>query len=284
MNPPDLPYTTEPFQVNVYNVYLEITRILSQKSNSSKPKAKALKERIKELYDSFCEVKGIDENCNDYNRRRLGLIINKDNLWFTWFSIELVCLDSAIIYSHLNEHFNNAENKEVFLVNVQRAINALSKSSVHCFESKLLKIVNWIDSKKSNTKEIKESHFENKKYPINLTQIEIQNYFFQLSNKGHLTNDQVINLVKANFIPDEPNGRIKLPILGNLPKSHLSFFVYQFFKKYGLNNKNSAMHTSQFLRGNFEIYEEENKNLVKENNLRKNLKSNTPKKFEFKIL
>ena len=44
------------------------------------------------------------------------------------------------------------------------------------------------------------------------------------------------------------------------------------------------MHTSQFLRENFEIYEEENKSLIKENNLRKNFKSTTPKKFEFKIL
>jgi hypothetical protein len=284
MNPPELPYTTEPFQVNVYNVYLDIIEVLSRKKNTEKHNGRKLKEKIEELYKLFCEEKGIDDNCNDYNRRRLGLINSTDNLWFTWFSFELVCLDSALIFLHLNEHYNNTNNKEIFLATLNKVIKFISAAKLSCFESKLIKIVTWIDLKKSNTKEFKESLVENQKYPINLTENEIQNYFFQLSDKGHLTKNQVINLVKANFIKNETIVRMSLPILGNLPKSHLNFFVFQFFKKHGLNNKNYAVQTSQFLRENFELYKEENKSLVKENNLRKNLKSNTPKKFEFKIL
>jgi hypothetical protein len=284
MNQSEPPYTTEPFQVNVYNVYQNLIQILSQKNNLKKPKARALKKRVDELYKFFCEEKEIDDDCNDYNRRRLGLIESTDSFWFTWFSLELVCLESALIYLHLNQHYKKAKNKKVFLATLHRSLTFISVSKLSCFESKLLKIVTWIDSKNSKTKEKIEIASGDKKYSINLNETEIQEYFFQLSDKGHLTRDQIIQMVKANFISDKTNIKVQLPILGNLHKSHLNFFVYQFFKKYGLNNKNSAMHTSQFLRENFEIYEEENKSLIKENNLRKNFKSTTPKKFEFKIL
>jgi hypothetical protein len=284
MNPTEEPYTTEPFQVNVYKVYLKIIQVLSKKNNQKKPGARILKERIGESYKIFCEEKGIDDDYNDYNRGRLGLIESTDGFWFTWFSYELVCLESALIYLHLNQHYKKAKNKKVFLATLHRSLNFISVSKLSCFESKLLKIVTWIDSKNSKTKEKIEIQSGDKKYSINLSETEIQEYFFQLSDKGHLTRDQIIQMIKANFISDKTNIKVQLPILGNLNKSHLNFFVYQFFKKYGLNNKNSAMHTSQFLRGNFKIYEEENKCLVKENNLRKNFKSTTPKKFEFKIL
>lgn len=53
MNPTEEPYTTEPFQVNVYKVYIKIIQVLSKKNYQKKPCARILKERIEEYYKIF---------------------------------------------------------------------------------------------------------------------------------------------------------------------------------------------------------------------------------------
>jgi hypothetical protein len=283
MNPPELPYKTEPFQVNVYKVYLKIIQVLSQKNNQKKPNARNLKERIEELYKIFCKEKGIDDDCNDYNRGRLGLIESTDNFWFTWFSFELVCLESALIYLHLNEHYKSAENKDVFLVTLKRAVSTISKAKLNSFEARLIKIVNWIDSRKSVLKGKTLNDIEDQeRYHPDISENIVFDYFNQLSKKGYLSEEQVENLVKANFNFGESKPKNKLKI--KIPKSHLNYFVWSFFKKSKFNEKNFALHASKFLITNFEMYVEEESNIIKENNLRKNFRSNPPKGYNLTSL
>lgn len=283
MNQPEPPYTTEPFQVNVYNVYLNLIQILSQKNNLKKPKARALKKRVDELYKFFCEEKEIDDDCNDYNRRRLGLIESTDGFWFTWFSLELVCLESALIYLHLNEHYKSTVNKDTFLVTLQRAISAISKTKLNSFEARLIKIVNWIDSRKSvlNGQTFNNVE-EQERYHPDISEEIVFNYFKQLSEKSYLSEEQVKNLIKANFNFGEPVPKNKLKI--KLPKSHLNYFVWSFFKISKFNEKNFALHTSKFLITNFEMYGQEESNIIKEINLRKNFRSNPPNGYKLKSL
>ena len=283
MNQPEPPYTTEPFQVNVYNVYQNLIQILSQKNNLKKPKARALKKRVDELYKFFCEEKKIDDDCNDYNRRRLGLIESTDSFWFTWFSLELVCLDSALIYLHLNEHYKSTVNKDTFLVTLQSAVRAVSKANLNSFEAKLIKIVNWIDSRKSVIKgQSLDNIEEQERYHPDISEEIVFNYFKQLSKKSYLSEEQVENLIKANFNFGEPVPKNKLKI--KLPKSHLNYFVWSFFKISKFNEKNFALHASKFLITNFEMYGQEESNIIKENNLRKNFRSNPPNGYKLKSL
>ena len=53
MNPPEIGYTTERFQVNVYEVYLEFKNILSAEENASNPHVINLLGRVEELFKIF---------------------------------------------------------------------------------------------------------------------------------------------------------------------------------------------------------------------------------------
>jgi hypothetical protein len=277
MNPPELNYMTKPFQVNVYIVYLEMIRILTQENKKNNSKVKNLKNRIEELYICFCEENEIDIDCNDYNRRRLGLIDNKNNLWFTWFTFGLACMKSELIYSHLNIHYNKSQDPSTFINTVNNSVRILSNSELYFFEKKILNITNWINSKAI----IYHLETEEREKRI-LPQIEksaVYAYFEQLLVNDLLSKDQIDKLIRANFDFELPEKKVLLQI--KLEKAHLNFFVSNFFRKYNWNEKKCGINTSKFLRENFEMYQEEVADLVKEYNLRSNLRTTPPKKYSF---
>jgi hypothetical protein len=191
-------------------------------------------------------------------------------------------LSSVLLTNRLDESFNKAEKPDEFLNSLLTTIRFLSAPNLDSFEFNLLKIKGWIDAKKSYSLMNSEYPMENEDRYSPIGDVEsVTNYFKQLSDKGLLSLDQVEKLVIANFNFGNAVPREKLNI--KLPKSHLTYFVWSFFKKYGFNEKNVAIHTSQFLRFNFLMYKEESLNEVKEFYLRKNFRSSQPKKYEFKI-
>ncbi len=277
MNPPELNYITQPFQVNVYKIYLEMIRILNQKNKKNNSKSKNLKNIIEESYMFFCEENEIDNDCNDYNRTRLGLIDNTNPSWYKWFTLELVSMKSDLIYSHLNNHYNKSQDPSTFINTVNSSIRALSNAEIFFFEQKILRITNWINSKAI----IYPLDTEEREKRI-LPQIEksaVYAYFEQLLVNDLLSKDQIDKLIRANFDFELPEKKVHLQI--KIEKAHLNFFVSNFFRNYNWNEKKCGINTSKFLRENFAMYKEEVADLEKEYNLRSNLRRTPPKKYSF---
>jgi hypothetical protein len=279
MNPPELNYVTQPFQVNVYKIYLEMIRILNQKNKKNNSKAKNLKIRIEELYLFFCEENEIDNDCNDYNRNRLGLIDNTSPLWYTWFTFELVSMKSDLIYSHLNNHYNKSQDPSTFIGTLNSSIRALSNAEIFFFEQKILKITNWI-----NTKAIEfgiDTTQSEKRISPQIVEKMVYVYFEQLLVNELLSKDQIDKLIRANFDFGLPVKKELLQI--KIEKAHLNFFISNFFRNYNWNEKKCGINTSKFLRENFAMYKEEAINLEKEYTLRSNLRRTPPKKYLFNL-
>jgi hypothetical protein len=279
MEPLEKKYRPKPHQINVHDINGKIKSFLTSKSNLKKKSARTLMERVEELYDLFYEQEGIDKESSYFIQRKLSWIDNKHDFWFTWFSFELVCKSSVLLTNLLEEHYNRADKPDEFLNSLLTTLRFLSGPNLDSFEFNLLKIKGWIDAKKSYSLKNSEYPIENEdRYSPNGDIESVTNYFKLLSDKGLLSLDQVEKLVIANFNFGNAVPREKLNI--KLPKSHLTYFVCCFFKKYGFNEKNKAIHTSQFLRFNFLMYKKESLDEIKEYNLRKNFRSILPKKYE----
>lgn len=281
MNPPEIGYTTERFQVNVYEVYLEFKSILSAEENGNKSHAINLLSRLEELFKIFCKENGIEDDWSEYNKKRVGLIDSSNTFWFTWFVFELASFKISKITIHLNRHYNKAEDKSIFLSKMYDSINLLINMELNILEPKIEKISNWIEDKKFILELNKAS--KNKRITITITDGEqvVYDYFNQLVIHEKLTSDQVDKLIRANFNFGTQENKTKLII--KLPKSHLNYFIKKFFVKYDWRNEYKTRSTSIFLLENFAKYDAELNSKDKLRNLRKNLSKGRPAKYELDL-
>lgn len=276
MNPPEIGYTTERFQVNVYEVYLELKNILSAEENASNPHVINLLGRVEELFKIFCKENGIEGDWSEYNKKRVGLIDSSNAFWFTWFVFELACFKISKITIHLNSHYNKAEDKSIFLSKMYDSINLLINMELNILEPKIEKVSNWIEDKKFILERNKAS--QNKRIKLDCDDEVVYKYFNQLVIHEKLTSEQVDKLIRANFNFGIQENKTKLLI--KLPKSHLNYFIKKFFVKYDWRNEKNNISTSIFLMENFAKYDAELNSKDKLRNLRKNLSKGRPLTYE----
>jgi hypothetical protein len=277
VNPPELDYSAERFQVNVYKVYTDLKLILSDTKNENNPQVINLKDRLEELFAIFSEENGIDDDWSDYNKTRVGLIDNSNSMWYTWFVFELIGMKKTLMSSHLNHYYRQAEDQPIFISTMYNAIRTLSNIELDILEPKIEKISNWIDSKAIvHNLAIAD---DEKRIELTCSENEAYDYFKQLEDHKKLTATQIDRLIRANFEFGIKEKKTRLII--DIDKSHLSYFVKIFFKKYNWNDKNLINRTSKFLMLNFVMYDEELNNAEKLENFIKNLSKRRPKKYDF---
>jgi hypothetical protein len=272
-------YTTERFQVNVYEVYLEFKNILSAEENVSNPHVINLLSRLEELFTIFCKEYGIEDDWSVYNKKRVGLIDSSNTFWFTWFVFELACFKISKITIHLNSHYNKAEDKSIFLSKMYDSINLLINMELNILEPKIDKISNWIESKEYILELNKAS--QNKRIKLACDDEVVYDYFNKLVIHEKLTSDQVDKLIRANFEFGIEEKRT--PLIIKLDKSHLTYFIKKFFDKHYWNDSKTVINTSIFLMQNFALYNAELNNMDKLRNLRKNLSKGRPAKYELDL-
>ena len=277
MNPPELGYIAQRFQVNVYEVYLEFKNILSAKENCTNPYVINLMGRLEELYLIFCRENGIEEDFSEYNKKRFGLIDSSNSLWHTWFVFELACIKISKITIHLHSHYKKAEDKAIFLSKMYNSIHLLSEMELSMLEPKIDKISNWIESKELLL-ELSEAN-QKKRFKLSCSEDVAYNYFNQLVIHDKLTTDQVDKLIRANFEFGIQEKKTLLII--KLDKSHLNYFIKKFFHNHYWNDNKSAINASIFLMQNFAKYHAELNSVEKQVNFRKNLSKSRPAKYLF---
>jgi hypothetical protein len=282
MNPEETPNIVEPLQIMVWDVYEKMNRILCTKPSVLKSKqGKIMKSRIDSLFEQFKEIQQITPDFNTYNLQKFSIIDSTHPFWMTWFSYKLLTLPKSKVLLYLDDQYMASENKEDFVLFVQVSVlGFLSPINIQYFQSSLDYIAIWIREKKGavDLNKSTSTRYTGFKYD----EVSIRTYFNQLVKPNYLTQNQVDLLLKRNFGNEPRDEQEKLH--PEMIKSHLTYFVYSFFQKYGMNNKHIVTNTLSFLTRNFSLYDDITMSQKAESNFRKNLKKTVPKKYPFKLL
>lgn len=281
MNPKETRYTVEPLQIMVSDVYEKMNSILRTKPSVLKSKqGKILKSNIDSLYEQFKAAQQITPDFSFYNLHKFSVIDSSHPFWLTWFSYKLLILPKSKVHLYLDDHYVASENKEDFVRFVQvRVLGFLSPINIQYFQSSLDYIAIWIREKKGIEALITSS---SSAFPgFNYDEHTTRSYFYQLVEANCLTQNQVDLLLFHNFTDKPCDEQEKLH--PEMIKSHLTYFVYAFFQKYGMNTKHIVTNTLSFLTRNFSMYADITMSLKAQSNFRKNLKKSVPKKYFFKL-
>lgn len=281
MNPKETRYTVEPLQIMVSDVYEKMNSILRTKPSVLKSKqGNILMSNIDSLFEQFKEAQQITPDFSFYNLHKCSVIDSSHPFWLTWFSYKLLILPKLKVHLYLDDHYVASENKEAFVRFVQvRVLGFLSPINIHYFQSSLDYIAIWIREKKGIEALITSS---SSAFPgFNYDEHATRTYFNQLVKSNYLTQDQLDHLLLRNFGNEPCDEQEKLH--PEMIKSHLTYFVYAFFQKYGMNTKHIVTNTLSFLTRNFSMYADITMSLKAQSNFRKNLKKSVPKKYLFKL-
>lgn len=280
MNPEETPYAVEPLQIVVWDVYEKMNRILSTKPSVLKSRQGfRLKTQLDDLFEQFKEIQQITSDYNTYNLQKFSVIDSSHPFWMTWFSYKLLTLPKSKVHLYLDDQYMSSENKEDFVRFVQMSVlGFLSPINIQYFQSTLDYIAIWIREKKGavDLNKSTSTRYTGFKYD----KVSTCTYFNQLVELNYLTQDQLDHLLKRNFGNEPRHEQEKLH--PEIIKSHLNYFVYTFFQKYGINTKHIVMNTLSFLTRNFSMYDDITMSTKAQSNFRKNLKKTVPKKYPFK--
>ena len=274
MNPKEIPFTMNEFELNVTKVFEDINKVFEKQSLKSKKAIVILKRNIQELYSIFLEKKGITSSYSHFNVNRFSIIDETADEWHTWYAFHLISLPIARLKIKLENDYHNATDKNKFVSEIDfYVIRFLSPHEVEFFKTKIVEMSIWVNSKNHS-----ENDFVlNDSYVFFKSNEFIKSYFMKLVDHNLMSQKDVEYLIASNFVPDSKLKPKKFEI--KLEKSHLNFFIHSFFKKHLINEKNIALKTSTFLINNFKMYKEEAIDSKKEAYNRKNLRSIEPKKY-----
>lgn len=274
MNPKEIPFTMNEFELNVTKVFEDINKVFEKQSLKSKKAIVILKRNIQELYSIFLEKKGITSSYSHFNVNRFSIIDETADEWHTWYAFHLISLPIARLKIKLENDYHNATDKNKFVSEIDfYVIRFLSPHEVEFFKTKIVEMSIWVNSKNHS-----ENDFVlNDSYVFFKSNEFIKSYFMKLVDHNLMSQKDVEYLIASNFDSESKLTPKKFEI--KLEKSHLNFFIHSFFKKHLINEKNIALKTSTFLINNFKMYKEEAIDSKKEAYNRKNLRSIEPKKY-----
>lgn len=274
MNPKEIPFTMNEFELNVTKVFEDINKVFEKQSLKSKKAIVILKRNIQELYSIFLEKKGITSSYSHFNVNRFSIIDETADEWHTWYAFHLISLPIARLKIKLENDYHNATDKNKFVSDIDfYVIRFLSPHEVEFFKTKIVEMSIWVNSKNHS-----ENDFVlNDSYVFFKSNEFIKSYFMKLVDHNLMSQKDVEYLIASNFDSESKLTPKKFEI--KLEKSHLNFFIHSFFKKHLINEKNIALKTSTFLINNFKMYKEEAIDSKKEAYNRKNLRSIEPKKY-----
>ena len=274
MNPKEIPFTMNEFELNVTKVFEDINKVFEKQSLKSKTAIVILKRNIQELYSIFLAKKGITSSYSHFNVNRFSIIDETADEWHTWYAFHLISLPIARLKIKLENDYHNATDKNKFVSDIDfYVIRFLSPHEVEFFKTKIVEMSIWVISKKYP----EHQNINNENYSSYKTIEFVNSHFKKLVNHKIMSQEDVDYLIASNFVPDTKLKPKKFEL--KLEKSHLNFFAHSFFKKYLSTQKNIALKTSTFLINNFEMYKEEANDSKKEASNRKNFRSIEPKKY-----
>ena len=277
MNPKEIAFTMNEFELNVTKVFEDINKVFEKPSLKSKKAIINLKRKIQELYSIFLAKKGITSSYSHFNVNRFSIIDETADEWHTWYAIHLISLPIARLKIKLENDYQHATNKEKFVSDIDfYVVRFLTPLEVEFFKTKIVEISIWVISKKYP----QHQNINNENYCSIKTIEFVNSHFNKLVNHKIMSQEDVAYLIASNFVPDSKLKPKKFELI--LEKSHLNFFAHSFFKKYLTTQKNIALKTSTFLIKNFEMYQEEANDSKKEASNRKNFRSIEPKKYFLK--
>jgi hypothetical protein len=274
MNPVEIRFTMNEFELNVTKVFEDINKVFEKPSLKSKKAIINLKRKIQELYNIFLAKKGITSSYSHFNVNRFSIIDDTADEWHTWYAFHLISLPIARLKIKLENDYHNATDKNKFVSNIDfYVVRFLTHLEVEFFKTKIVEISIWIISKKYP----QHQNINNETYKSDKSIELVKSHFQKLVTHKIMSQEDVDYLIASNFVPDSKIKPKKFDV--TLEKSHLNFFIHSFFKKYLINENNVAIKTSTFLINNFTMYQEEANDSKKEANNRRNFRSTAPKKY-----
>jgi hypothetical protein len=274
MNPKEIPFTMNEFELNVTKVFEDINKVFEKPSLKNKKAIINLKRKIQELYSIFLDKKGITSSYSHFNVNRFSIIDETADEWHTWYAFHLISLPIARLKIKLENDYQHATDKNKFVSDIDfYVIRFLSPHEVEFFKTKIVEMSIWVISKKFP----EHQNINNETYSSNKTIDFVNSHFNKLVNHKIMSQEDVAYLIASNFVPDSKLKPKKFEL--KLEKSHLNFFVHSFFKTYLTTQKNISLKTSSFLINNFDMYQEEANDSKKEASNRKNFRSIEPKKY-----
>ena len=274
MNPKEIPFTMNEFELNVTKVFEDINKVFEKPSLKSKKAIINLKRKIQELYSIFLDKKGITSSYSHFNVNRFSIIDETADEWHTWYAFHLISLPIARLKIKLENDYQHATDKNKFVSDIDfYVIRILSPLEVEFFKTKIVEMSIWVISKKFP----EHQNINNETYKSDKSIELVKSHFQKLVTNNIMSQEDVDYLILSNFDPKSNLKPKKFEV--KLEKSHLNFFIHSFFKKYLINENNFAIKTSTFLINNFEMYKEEANDSKKEASNRKNFRSIEPKKY-----